>query len=197
MLLINNYSCHAFSLCIWKCDKEPNCSVLQRYHKDKIFEFSKIINISSVQFSHSVVSNSLRPHESQQARPPCPSPTLRVHPNSCNESVMPSSHLILCRPLLPLPPIPPSIRVFSNESALRMRWPKRSREFSNSSKHSEPSILQRKDSDVGRAIILGDGPLKKSLTELKTSCCGINSVRLWLSALWEHGHLLYYLFSRK
>ena len=40
------------------------------------------------------------------------------------ESVMPSSHLILCRPLLFLPPIPPSIRVFSNESTLRMRWPK-------------------------------------------------------------------------
>ena len=40
------------------------------------------------------------------------------------ESVMPSSHLILCHPLLLLPPIPPSIRVFSNKSALRMRWPK-------------------------------------------------------------------------
>ena len=40
------------------------------------------------------------------------------------ESVMPSSHLILCRPLLLLPPIPPSIRVFSKESTLRMRWPK-------------------------------------------------------------------------
>ena len=40
------------------------------------------------------------------------------------ESVMPSSHLILCRPLLPLPPILPSIRVFSNESTLHMRWPK-------------------------------------------------------------------------
>ena len=40
------------------------------------------------------------------------------------ESVMPSSHLILCHPLLLLPPIPPSIRVFSNESTLRMRWPK-------------------------------------------------------------------------
>ena len=40
------------------------------------------------------------------------------------KSVMPSSHLILCRPLLLLPPIPPSIRVFSNESTLRMRWPK-------------------------------------------------------------------------
>ena len=40
------------------------------------------------------------------------------------ESVMPFSHLILCRPLLLLPPIPPSIRVFSNESTLHIRWPK-------------------------------------------------------------------------
>ena len=42
----------------------------------------------------------------------------------CTKSVMPSSHLILCRPLLFLPSIPPSIRVFSNESTLHMRWPK-------------------------------------------------------------------------
>ena len=42
----------------------------------------------------------------------------------CIESVMPSNHLILCRPLLLLPPIPPSIRVFSYESALCIRWPK-------------------------------------------------------------------------
>ena len=42
----------------------------------------------------------------------------------CIESEMPSSHLILCHPLLCLPPIPPSIRVFSNESTLRTRWPK-------------------------------------------------------------------------
>ena len=42
----------------------------------------------------------------------------------CIESVMPSSHLVLCRPLLLLLPIPPSIRVFSNESAFRIRWPK-------------------------------------------------------------------------
>ena len=42
----------------------------------------------------------------------------------CIESMMPSSHLILCHPLLLLPSIPPSIRVFSNESTLHMRWPK-------------------------------------------------------------------------
>ena len=78
-----------------------------------------LIVTSSVQFSRSVVSDSLRPHKSQHARPPCPSPTPGVHPNSC-----PSSHLILCHPLLLLPPIPPSIRGFSNESALHMKWPK-------------------------------------------------------------------------
>ena len=77
------------------------------------------------QFSRSVVSDSLQPHELQHARPPCPSPTPRVHSNLMSiESVMPSSHLILCRSLLLLPPIPPSIRVFPNESTLRMRWPK-------------------------------------------------------------------------
>ena len=57
------------------------------------------------------------------------------------ESVMPSSHLILCRLLLLLPPIPPGIRVFSNESTLRMRWPKYwsfSFSISPSNKHPGP-----------------------------------------------------------
>ena len=62
--------------------------------------------------------------DSSRARLPCPSPTPGVYSNSSIESVMPSSHLILCRPLLLLPPIPLSIRVFSNESTLCMRWPK-------------------------------------------------------------------------
>ena len=70
------------------------------------------------------MSDSLEPHESQHARPPCPLPTPGVHSNTSIESVMPSIHLILCCPLLLLPPIPRSIRVFSNESTLRMRWPK-------------------------------------------------------------------------
>ena len=78
-----------------------------------------------VQFSHSVVSDSLQPHESQHTRPPCSSPTPRVHSDSTSiKSVMSSSHLILCRPLFLLPPIPPSIKVFSNELTLGMRWPK-------------------------------------------------------------------------
>ena len=79
---------------------------------------------SSVQFSHSVVSDSLQLHEPQHARPPCPLPTPGVYSNSSTELVMPSNHLILCRPLLLLPSIFPSIRVFSNESALCIRWPK-------------------------------------------------------------------------
>ena len=55
----------------------------------------------------------------------CPSPTPGVPLRLMSvESVMPSIHLILCWPLLLLPPIPPSIRVFSNESTLHMRWPK-------------------------------------------------------------------------
>ena len=79
--------------------------------------------LPSVQFSRSVMTNSLGPHGLQHARPPCPSPNPNIKLMSI-DSVMPSNHLILCRPLLLLPPIPPSIRVFSNESTLHMRWPK-------------------------------------------------------------------------
>ena len=58
------------------------------------------------------------------------------------ESVMPSNHFIICRPLLLLPPIPPSIRVFSNESALCMRWPKYwSFSFSISSSNEHPGLI--------------------------------------------------------
>ena len=60
----------------------------------------------------------------------------------CIESVMPSSHLILCRPLLLLPSIPPSIRVFSNESTLHMRWPKYSSFIFNISPSNEhPGLI--------------------------------------------------------
>ena len=58
------------------------------------------------------------------------------------ESVMPSSYLILCRPLLLLPPIPPSIRLFSNESTLHMRWPKYwSFSFSVSPSSEHPGLI--------------------------------------------------------
>ena len=79
------------------------------------------IHSISYQFSRSVVSDSLWPHELQHARPPCPSPTPGVYSNSCPLSRW--YHLILCHPLL-LPSIFPNIRVFSNESAVCVRWPK-------------------------------------------------------------------------
>ena len=97
----------------------------------------------SVQFSCSVVSDSLRPHEPQHVRPPCPSPTSRVHPKPCPLCrVMPSNHFILCRPLLLLSSIFPSIRVFSNESALCIRWPKYwSFSFNISPSNEHPGLI--------------------------------------------------------
>ena len=71
------------------------------------------------------MSNSLRSHESQHARPPCVHHQLpeftETYVHRVRDAIQPSH---LCHPLLLLPPIPPSIRVFSNESALRIRWPK-------------------------------------------------------------------------
>ena len=82
-----------------------------------------IFILSSVQFSRSVVSDSLQPHELQHARPPITNSQSLPKLVSI-ELVMPSNHLILCRPLLLLPSVFPSIRVFSNESDLCIRWPK-------------------------------------------------------------------------
>ena len=79
---------------------------------------------TSVQFSHSVVSDSLWPHESQHARPPCPSPTPGVHPDS-----RPSSqwcHPAISSSVVPFSSCPKSLpaSVISNELTLHMRWPK-------------------------------------------------------------------------
>ena len=77
-------------------------------------------------FSCSVMSNSLRSHGLQHTRLPCPS----LSPEVCSikfmstESLMPSNHLVFCRPLLLLPSIFPSIKVFSSELALCIKWPK-------------------------------------------------------------------------
>ena len=213
---------------------------------------------SSVQFSRSVVSDSLWPHESQHSRPPCPSPSPGVHSDSrpssqwCHpavsssvipfsscpqslpasesfpmsqlftwggqstgvsalalflpnfeeqyysqsvellscvrlfetpwiaarqaslsitnsrsslklmsiESVMPPSHLILCHPLLLLPPIPHSMRVFSNESTLRMRWPKYwSFRFNISPSNEHPGLISFKDWLLGSPCSPRDAPL--------------------------------------
>ena len=76
-------------------------------------------------FSHQVVSNSLQPHGLWHTMPPRPSPISQSLPKFMSiESVMLFNHLILCHPLLFLPSIFPSIKVFSNESAVHIRWPK-------------------------------------------------------------------------
>ena len=92
-------------------------------HLFYIWSSSRAEHSSSVQFNHSVMSDSLRPHESQHAQASLSITNSRSSLKLTSiESVMPSSYLILCRPLLLLPPIPPSIRVFFNESTLHMRW---------------------------------------------------------------------------
>ena len=80
--------------------------------------------MTSVQFSRSVMSNSLWPHGLQQTRPPCPSPTPGAYSNSCPSSQWCHPTISSCHPLLLLPSIFPSIKVFSNESVLCIRWPK-------------------------------------------------------------------------
>ena len=96
------------------------------------------------QFSHSVGSYSLRPHESQHARPPCPSPTPRVYPNS-----RPSSrwcHPAISSSVVPFSSCPQSLPAsgsFSNESTLRIRWPK----YWSFSFSISPSNEGRKDQD--------------------------------------------------
>ena len=83
----------------------------------------------------------LRPQGLQQARPSCPS-LLGLLKLMSTESVMPFNHLILCHPLLLLPSIFPSLRGFSNESALHIRWPKYcSFSFSNSPSNEYSGLI--------------------------------------------------------
>ena len=135
-------------------------------------------DISSVQFSHSVVSNFLWPQGLQHAWLPFASPTTGAYSNSCpSKSVMPSNHLILCHPLLLSPSIFPSIRVFSNESVLHMRWPKYwSFSFSISPSKEYSGLISSKVDWF--ALLAVQGTLK-SLLQPHSSKASI----LWLSAL--------------
>ena len=92
------------------------------------------------------------------------------------ELVMPSSHLILCHPLLFLPPIPPSIRVFSNELTLRMRWPKYwSFSFSISPSYEHPGMISFRMDWLDHLAVQGT---LKSLLQHHSSKASI----LWCSA---------------
>ena len=103
------------------------------------------------------------------------------------ESVMPSSHLILCCPLLLLPPIPPSLRVFSNESTLRMRWPKYwSFSFSISPSKEHPRLIFRMD---WLDLLAVQGTLKNLLQHhsskasiLRALSLQVLVIRSWVSA---------------
>ena len=128
-----------------------------------------------VQFSRSVMSDFLWPHEPQHARPPCPSPTPGVLPKPMSiESVMPSNHLILCRPLLLLPSIFP--RVFSNESALHIRWLKYwSFSFNVSPSNEHPGLISFRMDWLDLLAVLGT---LKSLLQNHNS----KALILWRSA---------------
>ena len=115
-----------------------------RYTAKWIRLFSTVTYYQSVQFSHSVLSDSLPPHGPQCTR--LPSVSITNSPSLLKlmsiKSVMPSNHLILCPLLLLLPSIFPSIRVISNKSALYIRWPKYcSFSFSISLSNEHPGLI--------------------------------------------------------
>ena len=85
---------------------------------------SSLYSFSSFQFSRSIMSDLCDPMNRSMPGLPAHHQLLEFTQTHVHWSGMPSSHLILCRPLLLLPPNPPIIRVFSNESILRTRWPK-------------------------------------------------------------------------
>ena len=100
-------------------NKQPDLTPIEQLEKEQTKP-----KVSSVQFSCSVMSDSLQSHGLQHARLSCPLPTPGVYSVLFIESVIPSNHFILCHPLLLLPSIFPSIRVFFNEWAFHMRCPR-------------------------------------------------------------------------
>ena len=134
---------------------------------------------SSVQLSWSVMSDSLRLHELQHARPPSPSPTPEVHSDS-----HPSSQW--CHPLsspCPLAPIPPSIRVFSNESTIRMRW---SFSFSIIPSKEIPGLIFRKD----WLDLLADQGTLKSLIQHHSSKASILRRSAFVTVQLSHPYMI-------
>ena len=113
------------------------CHTLYTHYTQAVthYQFSSVQSLN--------MSDSLRPHESQHLRSPCPSPTPGVHSESHPSSQW--CHPAISSSVVPfsscLPPIPPSIRIFSNESTLRIRWPKYwSFSFSISPSNEHPGL---------------------------------------------------------
>ena len=129
------------------------------------FSYWLCVTSSSVQLSRSVMSDSVTPwNAALQASLSITNSRSSAKPMS-TESVMPSNHLILCYPLLLLPSIFPSIRVFSNESALRMGWPKYwSVNFNISPSNEHPGLISfRMDSLQSLDLLAVQGTLKSLL----------------------------------
>ena len=133
---------------------------------------------NTVQFSRSVVSDSLRPQGLQHTRPPCPPSTPRVYPNSCPSSQW--CHPAISSSVVPFsscPPILLSIRVFSNESTLRIRWPKYwSFSFNISPSSEHPQLISLRMDWLDLLEVQGT---LKSLLQHHSSKASI----LWRSAL--------------
>ena len=124
--------------------RRPKQTFLQRRHTEKQWAHEKILSIAyyAVQFSCSVASDSATPRTAAHQDSQSITNFWSLPKLMSIESVMPCNHLILCRPLLLLPSIFPSIRVFSNESDLRIRWPKYwSFSFNISSSNEHPELI--------------------------------------------------------
>ena len=114
-------------------------------------------NIKMCQFSHSAVFDCLQPHVAACQASLSITNSRSLPKRISIESEMPSSHFILCHPLLLLPPTPPSIRVFSNESVFHIRWPKN-------------SLLQK---GRRKSVMVGNSP------HLKATCDHTRTQQYW------------------
>ena len=143
--------------------------------------------MDSVQFSHSVVSDSTTPWISAHQG----SLSITNSQSSLKlmsiESLMPSSHLILCYPLLFLPPIPLSIRVFSDESTLLMRWPKyRSFSFSISPSNEHPGLISLRMDWLDLLAVQGT---LKSLLQHHSSKASILHLSAFFTVQFSHPYM--------
>ena len=140
-----------------------------------------------VQFSRSVMSNSLRPqiaaHQASLSITNFQS-SLKLMPI---KSMMPCTHLILCCPLLLLPPIPPSISIFSNESTLRIMWPKYwSVSFSISPSNEHPGLVSFRMDWLDLLAVQG---ILKSLLQHHSSKASILQCSAFLTVQLSHPYM--------
>ena len=151
-----------------------------------VYNFSPYL----ILFSHSVISNSLQPQGLQHARLPCPSLTPRDYWNSYPSSRWCHPTISSCHPLLLPPSIFPSIRVFSNESVLRIKWPKYwSFSFSISTSKEYSGLISFRTDWLDLLAVQGT---LKSLLQHHSSKASI----LQQSALWSNSHTHTWLLKK-